>query len=145
MGAKSRFEQPLTLLNGGRQVVACGPLLFFGCDMLATVDISLIQPGKGAASAHGVFVNHHFNPDKCKELVGDPDDDDSNEWMLTANVRPQAMYAHTAAGWAAHVFVPAPPDNMVNASGVIRYRDNHGNVEMFQWTGDDLGGPLQVR
>ena len=58
MGAKSRFEQPLTLLGGGNQVVACGPLLFDEDDVLAEVNISLTQPGKGTATAAGVFVKN---------------------------------------------------------------------------------------
>lgn len=137
MGAKSRFEQPLTLLGGGNQVVACGPLLFDEDDVLAEVNISLTQPGKGTATAAGVFVK---NP-----LPSSGSGDDDEEWMLTARVRPQAVYRNTAAAWAAHIFVPAPPDSLVIASGVIRYLDMNGNIQVFHWTGDENGDPLQVR
>lgn len=138
MGAKSRFDQPLTLLSGGNQVVACGPLLFDEDDVLAEVNISLTQPGKGTAIAMGVFVKNPL------PRTGS-DDDEGEEWMLTANVRPQAVFKNTAAAWAAHIFVPSPPDVPVIASGVIRYLDNHGNIQVFHWTGDKNGDPLEVQ
>ncbi len=71
MGAKSRFEQPLTLLNGGSQVVACGPLLFFWDDVLAEVNISLISRARAARPHTAVFVNHDFDPKRRGELVHD--------------------------------------------------------------------------
>lgn len=43
MGAGSKFDQPLTLIQNGHEVVACGPLNFYGCDVSARVTIDLRQ------------------------------------------------------------------------------------------------------
>jgi hypothetical protein len=89
MGAGSRFDQPLTLIEDGHKVIACGPLQFQGCDVRAEVTIELVQPGHGRAVTTKVFPNKNFNKHRCDEVVGDEED----EWMMRATVEPDHMHA----------------------------------------------------
>ena len=146
MGVGSRFDQPLTLISDGNQVVACGPLRFHGCDTHAEVIISLHQSGHGQAHASGTFVNTHFNTGQCEDEVGDIED----EWMLTAGVTPEAVGAHIrSAMWSAFAFAPTPKYGgngaLVRGHGVIRYHQQSGGVDNKPWDGDVDGNDLEVR
>jgi hypothetical protein len=143
MGAGSRFDQPLTLLDDGRKVVACGPLRFFGCDVKATVTLDLKQQQHGRASVSGEFVNTNFDPDRCTEEVGDLED----EWMLTAPVTPFAVSSSLrSSGWQSVAFVTAPaPGPLVKAHGVIVYTKLDGSQEIVRWKGDEHQNDLEVR
>jgi len=155
MGAGSRFDQPLTLLENGHQVVACGPLRFYGCDVSARVTIDLkqkakphnYQPSRGRATASGDFPNPNFNDEElCDEPVGDEED----EWMLTATVQPYPVTSSTpASAWATAAFVPAPiPGPLIEGHGSIVYTKNNGTTHGFTWIGtgpDDGNAPLGAR
>jgi hypothetical protein len=152
MGAGSRFDQPLTLLQDGHQVVACGPLGFYGCDVSARVTIDLKQraevhafhPGRGRANASGVFPNTNYDEERCDEPVGDEED----EWMLTATVQPYPVTsALSAAAWSGAAFVPAPPGPLVEAHGSIVYTRSDGSTHGFTWigTGPPNNDPLEAR
>ena len=96
MGAGSKFDQPLTLIQDGHKVVACGPLRFHGCDVRAEVTIELVQPGHGRAVKTKMFPNRNFDDDRCDDLVGDEED----EWMMTATVEPEFMHSGLrSVGW----------------------------------------------
>jgi hypothetical protein len=149
MGAGSRFDQPLTLIEDGRKVVACGPLGFEENEVSAEVSIDLTQlPGRGdrmakpvvKASASGVFVNHKHDPDPDEE-------DEEDEWMLTAAVVPKSVGKDIkSAAWTALAFEVAPPGELVIAHGVIRYLRIDGTVDVKKWTGDGPDkGRLQTR
>ena len=154
MGAGSRFDQPLTLLQDGHQVVACGPLRFFGCDVSARVSIDLKQqpekdrehdvfrPGRGRATASGDFPNTNHDHERCDEEVGD----DEDEWMLTATVQPYPVTSQlSAVAWSGAAFVPAPPGPLVVAHGSIVYTRDDGTTHGFTWigTGPDTVPPNQ--
>jgi hypothetical protein len=157
MGAGSRFDQPLTLLQDGHQVVACGPLRFDGCDVSARVSIDLKQradthdafhPGRGRATATGVFPNTNYNEELCDEEVGD----DEDEWMLTATVQPYPVTsALSATAWSSAAFVPAPvPGPRIEGHGSIVYTRSDGSTHGFTWigTGKDTtprNQPLEAR
>jgi hypothetical protein len=144
MGAGSRFDQPLTLIQDGHQVVACGPLNFFGCDVSAHVSIDLkqkanqhpSQPGRGRATASGIFPNPNYNEESCDEPVGD----DEDEWMLTATVVPYPVTSNTpASAWAGAAFVPAPvPGPLIEGRGSIVYTRSNGSPRGFTWKGTGL-------
>ena len=140
MGAGSRFDQPLTLINDGHKVVACGPLGFFGCEVNAEVTITLRQPGKGIASGHCHFPNTNVDPDKCEEEVGD----DEDEWMLTCPVRPEATHSRIASvAWSAAAFTLTPAYGgtgaLVIAHGVITYlNQSTGGMDTQIWDASDL-------
>ena len=146
MGVGSRFDQPLTLISDGRQVIACGPLGFFACETHAEVIVSMHQTGHGQAHGNGAFVNPDYDPSKGETPVGD----DEDEWMLTADVTPQAVGSHIrSATWSSFAFAPtaaygggAPP---VQAHGVIRYHRDGSRIDTSTWTGDGMGNDLEVR
>ncbi|HEX2588145.1 MAG TPA: hypothetical protein VHL51_07760 [Gaiellales bacterium] len=154
MGAGSRFDQPLTLIQDGHQVVACGPLRFFGCDVSARVSIDLKQqptrdrkrdvfrPGRGRATADGVFPNTNYSKKRCKEEVGG----DEDEWMLTATVQPYPVTSQlSAVAWSGAAFAPTPPGELVVAHGSIVYTRDDGSTHGFTWigTGDVTDPPNQ--
>jgi|SRR6476620_10679207 len=153
MGAGSRFDQPLTLLQDGHLVVACGPLNFQGCDVSARVSIDLkqranthsYQPSRGRATASGVFPNTNYDSEKCDEQVGDEED----EWMLTATVQPFPVTSSTSASaWSTAAFVTAPiPGPLVEAHGSIVYTRDDGTTQGFAWigTGPPANDPLAAR
>jgi len=150
MGAGSRFDQPLTLVIDGRQVVACGPLGFVGCETHAEVATTLRQFCHGIATAHGTFVNPDYDEQRCEELVGVREDKDEDEWMLTAEVRPEAVGRHiSSASWSAFTFVTTPgwggTGPLVRARGVIRYFRRDPGVDVHVWNGDASGNDLEVR
>jgi hypothetical protein len=147
MGAGSRFDQPLTLVHDGHQVVACGPLGFYGCEVRAEVTINLRQPGHGKARGHGVFTNAHHDPAKCEDEVGDDDDD---EWMLSPCVNPEAVHEHlTSAMWSSFAFRPTPAYGgtapLVIAHGVIVYLNQDGTQDIKPWVGDGAGHDMDAR
>ncbi|MFI5049006.1 MAG: hypothetical protein ACHQEA_03955 [Gaiellales bacterium] len=141
MGAGSKFDQPLTLLGNGHQVVACGPLRFDGCDVSARVSIDLkqranpgeYQPSRGRATASGDFPNPNYDEELCDARVGDEED----EWMLTATVVPYPVTSATpASAWATAAFVTAPnPGPLIEGRGSIVYTRNDGTTKGFQWKG----------
>ncbi len=141
MGAGSRFDQPLTLIQRGHRVVACGPLNFSRHDVAAHVTIDLeqranpaeFQPSRGRATVSGDFPNHHHDEDRDDEEVGDEGD----EWMLTATVRPYPVTSSTpASAWATAAFVTAPiPGPMIVGHGSIVYTRHDGKTHGFTWTG----------
>ena len=155
MGAGSRFDQPLTLIQNGHRVVACGPLGFYGCDVSARVSIDLkqkadrhnYQPSRGRATASGDFPNPNHNDDEefCGEPVGDEDD----EWMLTATVLPYPVTSATpASAWATAAFVTAPiPGPLIEGHGSIVYTRSDGTTHGFTWigTGEPNNDPLGAR
>lgn len=55
MGAGSKFDQPLTLIEDGHKVIACGPLQFQAFDVRAEVTIHLEQDGRGKAVTTKIF------------------------------------------------------------------------------------------
>lgn len=153
MGAGSRFDQPLTLIEDGHKVVACGPLNFYGCDVSARVTIDLkqkankhnYQPSRGRATASDDFPNPNHDLELCDEPVGD----DEDEWMLTATVRPYPVTSSTpASAWATAAFVTAPiPGPLIEAHGSIVYTRNDGTIHGFTWigTGPPDNDPLGAR
>jgi hypothetical protein len=138
MGAGSRFDQPLTLIQDGHKVVACGPLGFHGCEVRAEVSIDLKQPGNGKASATGIFVNTNVDEERCNQEVGD----DEDEWMLTAIVKPHPVHGGTrSTNWSSTAFAPTDPagsGQLVIGHGVITYRNLDGTIDIKRWHQDDL-------
>ena len=143
MGAGSRFDQPLTLIEDGHKVIACGPLQFQGCDVRAEVTIELVQPGHGRAVTTKVFPNKNFNKHRCDEVVGDEED----EWMVRATVEPDHMHAGLrSVDWASTAFVTAPsPGPLVVGHGVITYVRWNGPGNTLTWIGDEAGKDLEAR
>jgi len=146
MGVGSRFDQPLTLISDGHQVIACGPLGFEGCDTHADVSISLHQGSHGQAHASGTFVNSNRNEQLCDQEVGD----DEDEWMLTADVSPEAVGGHLrSASWSSFAFAPTPKyggsGDPVRAHGVIVYHRKTGGGNTEVWDGDVDHNDLEVR
>jgi hypothetical protein len=143
MGAGSKFDQPLTLIQDGHKVIACGPLNFQGCDVRAEVTIELVQPNHGRAIKTKVFPNKNFDKHRCEEAVGD----DEDEWMMTATVEPPFMHSGLrSVGWGAAAFVTAPtPGPLVVAHGVITYYRWDGSQHSVPWTGDVNGNDLEAR
>jgi len=167
MGAGSKFDQPLTLLDNGHRVVACGPLRFDGCDVSARVSIDLKQTaelneyqhqpsrGRARATASGDFPNPNYDEELCEpreggEGDGQVGDDEEDEWMLTATVVPYPVTAATpASAWAVAAFVPAPvPGPLIVGRGSIVYTRYDGTTEGFNWKGtgpDDGNRDLEAR
>jgi hypothetical protein len=153
MGAGSRFDQPLTLIQNGHKVVACGPLNFSTHDVSAHVTIDLeqranpeeYQPSRGRATASGDFPNHHHDKDGDNKEV----DDDGLEWMLTATVHPYPVTSSmSASAWGNAAFVAAPnPGPLIVGHGSIVYTDHNGDTHGFTWTGTGPPGddPLGAR
>jgi len=143
MGAGSKFFDPLTLIDQGRKVVACGPLRFHACDVSAQVAIDLLQPGGPGGPARRALGSqvctnpNHIPGGSCEEPVGD---DDTNEWMIDAVVQPALMtHEVRSAGWSTVVFEVTPPGELVLGIGVIRYLREDGTKQPpFHWTQDGL-------
>jgi hypothetical protein len=151
MGAGSRFDQPLTLIADGHQVVACGPLGFYANDVSARVTIDLEQkakkphrPSSGRATASGDFPNPHHNEKLGNKPVGD---DEVDEWMLTATVQPYPVTSSTpASAWLGAAFVAAPPGPLVEGHGSIVYTRGDGSTHGFTWVNTGPQNPrLQAR
>ena len=105
MGAGSKFDQPLTLIEDGHKVIACGPLRFWACDARAEVTIQLRQ-GAHRAVTTKMFPNTNFDEDGGEVAVGDEEDD---EWMMRATVEPYPMHKGLrSVDWANAAFVTAP-------------------------------------
>ena len=143
MGAGSKFDQPLTLIQDGHKVVACGPLRFHGCDVRAEVTIELVQPGHGRAVKTKMFPNRNFDDGRCDDVVGDEED----EWMMTATVEPEFMHSGLrSVGWGSAGFVTAPtPGPLVVAHGVITYFRRDGSQQTVPWMGDENQNDLEAR
>jgi hypothetical protein len=152
MGAGSRFDEPLTLISDGRQVVACGPLGFFGNETHAEVAITLRQPGHGIVNANGVFANPAFNGKRTQKVVSSRGKNEDDEWMLTGDVRPDMVSVSIlSAQWTSFSFTPTQPWDpnstapLVKSFGVIRYHTVAAGVDVHVWHGDSAGNDLQVR
>ena len=143
MGVGSRFDQPLTLIEDGHKVIACGPLQFQGCDVRAEVTIELVQPGHGRAVKTKVFPNKNFDKHQCDDPVGTEDD----EWMLPATVEPEIMHAQLrSADWTSAAFATAPdPGPLVIGHGVITYVRWNGPGNTETWVGDVNHNDLEAR
>ena len=143
MGAGSRFDQPLTLIEDGHKVIACGPLQFQGCDVRAEVTIELVQPGHGRAVTTKVFPNKNHDPERCDDEVGTEED----EWMVRATVEPHVMHRGLrSVDWASSAFTTAPnPGPLVVGHGVITYFRANGPGNTMTWVGDVDGNDLEAR
>jgi hypothetical protein len=143
MGAGSKFDQPLTLIEDGHKVIACGPLQFQAFDVRAEVTIHLEQDGRGKAVTTKIFPNTNFDKTRGRARVGTEDD----EWMMRATVEPHRMHKKLrSVDWANAAFVTAPnPGPRVVGHGVITYYRWNGDSNTKTWVGDADGNGLNAR
>lgn len=129
MGAGSKFDQPLTLIEDGHKVIACGPLRFWACDARAEVTIQLRQ-GAHRAVTTKMFPNTNFDEDGGEVAVGDEEDD---EWMMRATVEPYPMHKGLrSVDWGSAAFAPGE----VHGHGIIKYYRGNGGGNTKSWVRD---------